>query len=44
MKSDIIVEIYYGIYHITGLKEETHMIISIDKERLLKNIQYPFML
>lgn len=44
MKSDIIVEIYYGIYHIIRLKEETHMIISIDTEILLKNIQYPFML
>ena len=32
------------INHINKLKEKTHMIISIDAEKVFDKIQYPFMI
>ena len=32
------------IYHINKLKDKNHMIISIDAEKALDKIQYPFMI
>ena len=34
----------YVIYHINKLKDKNHMIISIDAEKALDKIQYPFMI
>ena len=34
----------YVIHHIKKLKEENHMIISIDAEKAFDKIQYPFMI
>ena len=32
------------IYHVNKLKDKNHMIISIDAEKALDKIQYPFMI
>ena len=32
------------IHHINKLKDKIHMIISIDAEKVLDKIQYPFMI
>ena len=32
------------IYHINKLKDENHMIISVDAEKAFDKIQYPFMI
>ena len=32
------------IYHVNKLKEENHMIISIDEEKAFNKIQHPFMI